>query len=406
VDVPRFLKVPPALHEQARNGLYVVLGAFVLRMPLSVFSSAHAGLQISDRLVWWNVGGSMLASVAMVAAATATGRVDIAIAVQLALSLASTVCAVRLGCRIAPTTRPAFSARDLAVGWNLMRSGLVYYVLQLEVAIIGSIDNLVIAKVLGVESVALYSVAQRLISVAFSMVYSLGASFWGGVSHAIGTGDIPWIRTEAARLRKLGTLWMAVVAGGFTAVGVPFIDLWTGHRLLIDPWLPVALGTYFACLGHTMIDASILNGAEKIRQQVVTVGLDAGLNLGLSVWLARHIGYVGVGAGTAIAYLACTFLPLQIFSWRLVVRGPRPPFWTRSLSAAILAIGTGFVLDRFMTHTLGWGSLVRLLAGGVCSLLLTLLFIRTIVGRGGIDVLVRTFRSARVIEASAGARPA
>jgi hypothetical protein len=59
-----------------------------------------------------------------------------------------------------------------------------------------------------------------------------------------------------------------------------------------------------------------------------------------------------------------------------------------------------------MTHTLGWGSLVRLLAGGVCSLLLTLLFIRTIVGRGGIDVLVRTFRSARVIEASAGARPA
>jgi O-antigen/teichoic acid export membrane protein len=393
IDVPSLLKVPPELRGQAMNGFYVVLAAFAVRMPLSAFTSAHGGFQIGDRVLAWNVSGTLLAPIAMVVAATTTRRLDVAIGAQLAVSLLATIGAVRRGFQIEPSSRPSFTLSDLASGWALLKSGFFYYMLQLEVTIISGLDNLVIAKVIGVEAVAVYSVASRVISLAFSMVYSLGASFWGGVSQAIGHGDIPWIRSEAARLRRVGALWMAVFAGGFAAVGTPVIALWTGNRIQVSPYLLVALGGYFALLGHTMIDASILNGAEKIRQQIVTVGMDAALNLGLSVWLAHRIGYVGVGVGTLAAYTLCTFVPLQYFSWKLVVGGERPPFWTRALTTMVLSVAAGFGISQLLPRVVG-GRLPAIIAGGVASLVATLALTRVIAGREGIQTLVRTFRRA------------
>jgi O-antigen/teichoic acid export membrane protein len=393
IDIPVLLKVPPELRRETVNGLYVVVAAFAVRMPLSAFSSAHNGFQIGDRVLGWNVAGTLLSPIAMVVAATTTRRLDVAIGAQLAVSLAATIGAVLRGFRIEPSSRPAFTSRDLKAGWALLRSGFFYYMLQLEVTIISGLDNLVIARVIGVEAVAIYSVANRVISLAFSMVYSLGASFWGGVSQAVGHGDIPWIRTEAARLRRLGSLWMAVFAGGFAAVGVPVIALWTGNRIQVSPLLPIALGGYFALLGHTMIDASILNGAEKIRQQILTVALDAGLNLALSIWLAHRIGYVGVGFGTLIAYSLCTFVPMQYFSWKLVVGGDRPPFWTRSLTTVVLSIACGYVINQVLPYVV-IGRLASILVGGCASLGATLALTRIIVGRDGIQTLARTFRRA------------
>jgi O-antigen/teichoic acid export membrane protein len=276
----------------------------------------------------------------------------------------------------------------------LLRSGIAFYLLQVEVLIIGGIDNIVISRVLGVQAVAFYSVTYRIISLAFSMVYSLGGSFWGGVAQAIGSNDIEWIRAEAQRIRRLGSLSMAVVVGGFAAVGAPVVDLWTGGRLRIDPWLPVALGTYFALLGHTMADSSILNGAERIRQQVISLALDAALNLALSVLLARQIGYVGVGLGTLLSYSLCSFVPLQFFSWRLVVKGPRPPFWTPALSAVVLSVAGGAGIYRLCAGVLGMGPVATTLVGGTASLLLTLALVRLLVGREGIETLLRTVKRA------------
>ncbi len=392
VDIPRFLKTPHLLHDQVQIGLYLILAAFVVRMPLSVFSSAHGGLQLSDRTIGWTAGGAVSASIGMLAAALLTKRVDVAIGVHLFLSLAGTAGAIRLGCRLEPSSKPAFRWEDIALGWELLRSGFFYYVLQLEGTIIGGLDNLVIAKVLGVGTVTLYSVAWRVISLLHSIVYSLGGSFWAGVSQAIGHGDIVWIRSEAARLRRLGTLWMAVFSGGFVAVGVPVIALWTGNRLQVSPLLLVVLGIYFALLGHTMIDMAILNGANKTRQQIVTVGLDATLNLGLSVFLAHRLGYVGVGLGTLVAYSLCSFGPLQYFSWRLVAEGSRPPFWTRSLSAMVLSVGGGFGIHLGLSRIVGLGRIGVTLLGGSASLLVTMALIRGITGAEGIDAFRASFR--------------
>ncbi len=393
VDVPRFLETPPMLRDQVQNGLILVLVAFTIRMPLSVFSSTHGGLQIGDRLVAWQTGGTLGSSIAMVSAAQLTHRVDVALASQLAVGLIGTIGAARLGCRIEPASRPAFRRTDLILGWRLMRFGFFYYLLQAEEMIIGGVDNIVIAKVIGVDAVAVYSVAYRIISLAHSLVYTLSGSFWAGVAQAVGHGDTAWIRSEAARLRRLGTLWMALFAAGFVATGVPAIALWTGNRLVVDPPILVALGLYFAFLGHTMIERSILNGAGRIRQQIVTVGFDAVTNLALSVWLAHRIGYAGVGFGTLVAYALCSFVPLQYLSWKLVAGGERPPFWTRSLTTMMLSVACGFAISKLVPHVVG-GRLPALAIGGVASLLATLALTRMIVGRDGIEAFRRTFRRA------------
>ena len=265
--------------------------------------------------------------------------------------------------------------------------------LQLEVTIISGLDNLVIAKVIGVEAVALYSVAARIISLAFSLVYSLGASFWGGVSNAMGTGDLGWIRSEAARSRQVGSLWMAVFAGGFAAVGAPVIALWTGGRLRVDPLLPVALGTYFALLGHTMIDASILNGAERIRQQLATVGCDAIIepdseylvgprSWGTSAWPGERSSLTRPAPSSHAVLL-------------LEDRG-------RRRTSSVLdprAVGHGRSGGLGFPHQSGGHPALERARprdpGGRCVLGLTLLVIRLIVGPRGLEVLRGTLRRAR-----------
>jgi O-antigen/teichoic acid export membrane protein len=144
-----------------------------------------------------------------------------------------------------------------------------------------------------------------------------------------------------------------------------------------------------------MIDASILNGAEKIRQQVITVGVDAGLNLMISIWLTYRVGYLGAGLGTLLSYLLCTFIPMQLFSWKLVVGGPRPAFWTRELSTMVLAIAIGFAINRIEAHAPRLGTLASALIGGTASLLSTLVLIRAIVGAQGIEALTRSLRRSQ-----------
>jgi O-antigen/teichoic acid export membrane protein len=392
MDVPGFLKTPSRFWGQAQNGLYLILAAFVVRMPLSVFTSVHGGLQLGNRLLGWNMAGAFGSSVAVIVAATLTHRIDVSIGAQLAVSLMFTIGAVRLGFRLEPASKPVFRRRDIASGWELMRTGFFYYLFQVETTVIASLDNIVIAKVVGVEAVALYSVASRIISMAYLMVYAFGGSFWPGVANAMGHGDVSWIRTEAAKLRRLGTLGMAILAGGFTAVGVPVIALWTGNRLQVSPLLLVTLGTYYVLVAHTMIDGSMLSGAEKIRPQIVILGLEAAVNLLLSIGLGYRIGYVGVGLGTLLAHALCSFVPLQYFSWRSVVQGPRPPFWTRALSAATLSVAGGAAVYWAFSHVPLTGRLGEIAVGGCSSVVITLVFVRLIVGREGIDAIRNAFR--------------
>ncbi len=118
VDVPRFLKVPAALHEQARNGLYVVLAAFVLRMPLVCCLSRARTPGCRSAIGW--CGGT---SAAAWSPRSRWSRRRPSPGAWISRSPCSwrsaspaPVFAVRLGCRIARTTRPAFQRTGPARG--------------------------------------------------------------------------------------------------------------------------------------------------------------------------------------------------------------------------------------------------------------------------------------------------
>lgn len=385
LDVSALLNTPQTLAGQTERGLAVVLATFVVRMPLSVLHSAHGGMQLQSRLLFWTVGGNVAASMASIGTALLTRRLDLALAIQASMQLAAGFGSAYAGCRLERCTRPAFSGFDARAGWALARAGFVFYLLQVEIFIIGGLDNLVVARVVGVEGVAIYSVAYRLISLAFSMVYSIGASFWNAVAEAFGASDYDWIHEASGRYRRLGTLTMAVLAAGYVAAAGPAITLWTGGRISVDPLLLIALGTYFALLGHTMIDTAILNGTGRVAGQVMTVGVDAAVNLTVSILAARHLGYVGVGLGTLTAYVLCSFVPLQILA-RRAMPGGWGFFWTRELTATMACISAGAAIAWATTDVSG-PPLAKLLATGVASLVCSIVLVRLLVGVEGVRAL-------------------
>jgi hypothetical protein len=97
---------------------------------------------------------------------------------------------------------------------------------------------------------------------------------------------------------------------------------------------------------------------------------------------------------------------MQYLSWKMVVGGERPPFWTPDLSAMIGAIASGAFMGQVILRASRWGELAPAILGGAASLGVTLLLIRMIVGPRGLAVLRSTLRRTQQSNNTPGMRAA
>ena len=161
-----------------------------------------------------------------------------------------------------PLPIPLFNRQDLSRSVaSCLKSGFFYYLLQVELMVIGGLDNIVISKIVGVEAFSSRYTASRfkVITLPFSTDLLARRKLLGrSLSGAVGHNDYAWIRTEGARARRLGTLWMALFSGGFAAVGVQAISPFGRAiaSLRVDPLVPSRAGCLF-CVPRSHYDRCI-----------------------------------------------------------------------------------------------------------------------------------------------------
>jgi len=81
---------------------------------------------------------------------------------------------------------------------RILQGGLLFFVLQLGVTVAYASDNLIIAKILGLDDVAQYSVVSKMFE-GVLMVFGLAVTpLWPAYGEAKARGDLHWIKKTLA----------------------------------------------------------------------------------------------------------------------------------------------------------------------------------------------------------------
>ncbi|MHB1132148.1 MAG: lipopolysaccharide biosynthesis protein [Chloroflexota bacterium] len=317
---PRLFNVSsPLAAVEAGPAMAVFVACFLVNLPLGVVQRVQLGYQEGFANSLWAAFGSLLGLAATLLVIALQGGLPwLVLAFSGGPVLATLLNAWVLFGRRRAWLRPSLEVANRSAGLQVLRIGLLFFVLQVAVALAYSSDNLIAAWVIGLDAVAQYSVPTRMFAVV-TMVVALPLSpLWPAYGEAIARGDAGWVRNTL--LRSTG---MAALMAGFPVLllvvfGARIVDLWVGPGLTPSLLLLTGLGVWTVIAGVGNALAMFLNGANIIRFQVVSATLMACAAIVLKITLAQNMGVAGIVWGTVAAYTAFTAIPLAVYLPRIL----------------------------------------------------------------------------------------
>ncbi len=373
LSLPFFLFSGPlaaAFFGGSENAIYVVFGGIGLLVGVY-----HTNLMLYFRLVLQMkvytsvmLVAEALSTVALVWAALAHGELFIialaGLTVSVLLALLSTVL---IGYYL------GFAWPDFGPLRKYMTLGLPMMPLAFMSWALASADHLIIAYMLGVGSVGIYTVIYRL---SFQSIYIVSTPIWTMVPGSVNALWNSGQRDEALALMRKTFLYNYLLAvplacvlifwGEFIVSKLATAEIATGAPLIV--W--VVLGYAFE---HTSTYYRLIfTWFEKTRIFLVTFPLAMATNLLLNVLLIPVLGILGAALATTAAYgvLLCA----EVLISRRYLK-PRYPVGQALLTVAV-GVGLAWPLSllphdtwpRFFAQTIGFGLLYL-----VCCWLLRLI---------------------------------
>jgi O-antigen/teichoic acid export membrane protein len=213
--------------------------------------------------------------------------------------------------------RPSWSLVSKAAMRRILNTGLLFVVLQLSMSISFASDKLIIARLLGAEAVASYSVYERVFGVGANLMLVMLMPIWPAYAEAWTRKDRAWVRRALSRSLAISFGASAAFAVLITIFGSLIVSLWTHKNVPVEPIVLYCLGIW--CVLQSLMNAlsMLLNGLHMIRVQVIAAILTACAAIPLKFLLVGHIGPAGAVLASSIAAACLTLVPYSIVVWNL-----------------------------------------------------------------------------------------
>ena len=307
--------------REAGPAMAVLIGCFVVNVPLDVVQRVQLGYQKGFVNYMWQAAGSLIALAAVIVAIELrAGLPWLVLGLAGGPVLATFMNGVVEFGWVRPWLLPAWKRATRRTARVILNLGVMFLVLQLAVTIAFASDNIVIAQVLGAEAVPEYAVPMRLFALIGVVISMLVGPLWPAYGEAMSRGDFGWVRRTLLR-----SMAMALVVAGLPSIilvifGQQILTMWVGNS--IDPSLALLLGlgtwTVLSALGTTL--AMFLNGANIVKFQAICATIMAAVALVLKLKFAHHFGVAGVVWAVVLAYTLCIVVPMIVYVPRLLRR--------------------------------------------------------------------------------------
>ncbi len=337
INAADWFTIPANLVGQAQITILLIGLTTAVGFPLSVFSEALAGgLYRFD--LFNNVAMAMAllrAGLTVLFLELGWGLVGVGMA-ALVGSMAGYLWRMRLLYRLLPD----LSVHPRPINWRIWQTigGYSFYsfLLVLSGRMAYYSDSFVVGLFRGVEDVAVFGIAVKLVEYLRQLVFTMAKLFApiaAKYDPDIDRARLRQILYDGSRLNLLFSLPMTLILFFW---GRPFIILWVGDRFASSA---VILQVLLA--GHVLsfmqgIGGDILLGVGRHRLMALLSFGAALANIGLSIILIHLVGLVGVAWGTTIplAFLSILYLP---FAAIRLVDGNISQFFREAILPAVIA---------------------------------------------------------------------
>jgi O-antigen/teichoic acid export membrane protein len=305
---------------EAGPALSVLLVCFALAIPIGIVQRVQMGLQRGFMASLWQCASSLLGLAGLLAAIHYRAGLP-----WLVFALAGSPLLAALGNSILffywlePDIAPSARTISRAAASHVVQTGMLFFVLQIAVAVTFASDNVVIAQVLGAESVTDYAVPERMFGFISAILGMALMPLWPAYGEAISRGDHSWVRRILRRSFLISIGLAAAASTCLVLAGPRLMALWVGHAIEPLFLLMLGFGVWKVIEAGGNAIAMFLNGAHVVRVQVVVATITAIVVIVLKVVLVTFIGIPGAIWATVIGYSTCTALPYFFIIPRMLV---------------------------------------------------------------------------------------
>jgi O-antigen/teichoic acid export membrane protein len=304
---------------EAAPALAVFVACFLVNLPLGLVERVELGLQ-EGFLYNACLGAMSILGLAgfFLAIRLHAGLPWLVLALASPPAAASIVNSLSLYGRRKKWLRPTLSRVSWRVARPMLATGLMFFALQLLLAIAYSADNIVVARVLGSDAVPDLAIPFKMFNLVAVGIAILVGPLWPAYAEAVAVGDVDWVRATLRR-SLLAVLSIAVPAcTALVIFGDSLLDLWVGGAVESSTALLVGLGVWTVLGGTGATVAMFMNALGALKIQVILAFLFTAFNLPLSIILVSRIGVAGAIWGTVISYVVFVAIPLAFIMPRLL----------------------------------------------------------------------------------------
>jgi O-antigen/teichoic acid export membrane protein len=297
----------------------VFIACFAIGLPLGIVQRIESGYQDGFTNNLWTMLGSLL------------GLGGLLLAVRLRAGLPWLVFSITGAPLIATSMNGAFlfsvRRRELFPRWSrssgthmkqLLHYGVYFFILQTCVATAANADNLITAHLLGAGAVTTYAVTMRMFTVIPGVLLMVLFPLWPAYGESIARGEICWARRALVRSLKLILAVTSIAGVALVLLGPWILHLWVGKSFSTSRPLLVAMAVWVALTTGANAISIFLNGAKKMRVQIVSAVCMCVFSLLLKILLAPRFGLVAIVWSTNIAYALFIWLPAAMYLPRML----------------------------------------------------------------------------------------
>lgn len=193
--------------------------------------------------------------------------------------------------------------------------GISFFIIQISMLFILTVDNLLITKYVGTDAVATYSIVSKLFQTFIVIEAIISAPMWTLFLDSYIKNDKKWIIDI---FKKLNILFLVLIIGITIFIFlVPYIiKMWIGQEIFIPKYLVFLWGLFVLNRVYGDIYMIFINGTGKIQLQMWLYILGGIINIPLSIYFIRDLNMGSSGAilGTNICMLPLAIImPIQAY---------------------------------------------------------------------------------------------
>lgn len=211
--------------------------------------------------------------------------------------------------------KPKFSLWKKEYLKEITGLGFKFFVVQIAAMVLFSTDNFIISKLFGPEEVVPYNIAFKYFSIV-TMAYTIIITpYWSSFTEAYAKKDFEWIKKSVSNIQKI---WLLIPFGllGMLYFSDWFYQFWVGDKVKVPIQLSIAMAFFVILVTFNMIYVYFINGVGKIKLQLVTSLISMTINIPLSIYFGKYLGWgpTGVILATCFSLVYSVILrPIQYY---------------------------------------------------------------------------------------------